>query len=173
MKPRRPVVSPEDQALFLEAVDGATPLGTRDRIPLPPPPASPVRVAELPPVIALTVEGDGRRYGARAPGVSRAQLSELRAGKVRAEDTLDLHGLTVEAARQQLRDFLVAAQRNGWRCVLVVHGKGTHSDHGAPVREAVLVELFGPLSGLLHAMSSAAPSDGGEGATYVMLRGHR
>jgi DNA-nicking Smr family endonuclease len=173
MKPRRPVVSPEDQALFLEAVDGATPLDTRDRVTVPRPPASPVRIADLPPAIALTVEGDGRRYGARAPGVSRAQLSELRTGKVHPEETLDLHGLTVEAGRQQLRDFLVAAQRSGRRCVLVVHGKGTHSDHGAPQREAVLVELLGPLSGLLHAMASAAPSDGGEGATYVMLRGPR
>ena len=173
MKPRRPVVSPEDQALFLEAVDGTTPLDERDRIPVPRPPPAPVRIAELPPVVALTVEGDGRRYGARAPGVSKAQLSELRTGRVRAEETLDLHGLTVEVGRQQLRDFVVAAHRNRRRCVLVVHGKGTHSDHGAPLREAVLVELLGPLSGLLHAMSSAAPSDGGEGATYVMLRGAR
>ncbi|HZJ62977.1 MAG TPA: Smr/MutS family protein [Kofleriaceae bacterium] len=173
MKPRRPVVSPEDQALFLDAVEGATPLETRDRIPVPPPPVSQVRVAELPPAIALTVEGDGRRYCARAPGVSKAQLSELRTGKLRVEDTIDLHGLTVESGRQQLRAFLVEAQRAGRRCVLVVHGKGTHSEHGAPQREAVLVELLGPLSGLLHAMASAVPSDGGEGATYVMLRGAR
>ena len=173
MKPRRPVVSPEDQALFLEAVDGATPLGTRDRIAVPRPPASTVRVADLPPAIALTVEGDGRRYCARAPGVSKAQLSELRTGKLRVEDTIDLHGLTVESGRHQLRAFLVEAQRAGRRCVLIVHGRGTHSEHGAPQREAVLVELLGPLSGLLHAMASAVPSDGGEGATYVMLRGAR
>jgi DNA-nicking Smr family endonuclease len=159
--------------MFLDAVEGATPLEVRDRVPVPPPPPSPVRLPELPPAIALTVEGDGRRYSARAPGVSKAQLSELRTGKVHAEDTLDLHGLTVEAGRQQLREFLVAAQRAGRRCVLVVHGKGTHSDHGAPLREAVLVELLGPLSGVLHAMASAAPADGGEGATYVMLRGAR
>src|SRR5262245_43183418 len=104
MKPRRPVVSPEDQALFLEAVDGATPLDERDRVAVPRAPSSPVRLSELPPVIALTVEGDGRRYGARAPGVSKAQLSELRTGKVRVEDTLDLHGTTVDSGRQQLRD---------------------------------------------------------------------
>jgi DNA-nicking Smr family endonuclease len=173
MKSRRPVVSPEDQALFLAAVGGATPLDTRDRIPVPPPPPSPVRVVELPEVVALTVEGDGRRYAARAPGVSRAQISELRAGKVHVEETLDLHGQTVEAGMQQLRELLVAAHRIGRRCVLVVHGKGTHSDHGAPLREAVLGELLGPLSGFVRALSTAAPSDGGEGATYVVLRGQR
>jgi len=55
----------------------------------------------------------------------------------------------------------------------VVHGKGTHSEHGAPLRDAVLAELLGPLSGFVHAMASAAPSEGGEGATSVMLRGVR
>jgi DNA-nicking Smr family endonuclease len=159
--------------MFLDAVEGATPLEARDRVALPRPAPSSVRLPELPPPIGLTVEGDGRRYCARAPGVSKTQLSDLRTGKVHAEETLDLHGQTVESGRQQLREFLVAAQRTGRRCVLVVHGKGTHSEHGAPLREAVLVELLGPLSGLLHAMASAAPSDGGDGATYVMLRGAR
>ena len=173
MKPRRPVVSPEDQALFLAAVAGATPLDTRDRIPVPPPPPSPVRVVELPPAVKLTVEGDGKRYAARAPGVSRTQLADLRAGKVHVEETLDLHGQTVETGKQHLREFVVAAHRIGRRCVLVVHGKGTHSEHGAPLREAVLDELLGELSGLVHALSTAAAPDGGEGATYVVLRGRR
>jgi DNA-nicking Smr family endonuclease len=173
MKARRPTVSPEEQALFLAAVGGATPLDTRDRIPIPPPPPSPVRVVELPPAIALTVEGDGQRYAARAPGVSRTQISELRAGKVHCEETLDLHGHTVETGKHELREFVVGAQRAGRRCVRVIHGKGIHSEHGAPLREAVLGELLGELSGLIHALSTAAPADGGEGATYVMLRSPR
>lgn len=173
MKSRRPVVSAEDQALFLAAVDGARPLDTRDRLPIPPPPPSPVRVAELPPEVDLAVEGDGQRYTARAPGVSRAQLARLRAGKLHTEDTLDLHGQTVELGVQQLREFVVAAHRLGRRCVLIVHGKGNHSDHGAPLREAVLAELLGPLSGLVHALATAMPAHGGEGATYLMLRGRR
>jgi DNA-nicking Smr family endonuclease len=173
MKPRRPAVSPEDEALFLAAVGGTKPLGTRDRIPVPPPPPSPVRVVELPPKIALTVEGDSRRFTARAPGVSRTQISDLRAGKIHVEDKLDLHGQTVESGKQGLREFLVAAHRIGRRCVLVIHGKGTHSDHGAPLRETVLGELLGDLSGLVRALSTAAPSDGGEGATYVILRSQR
>ena len=173
MKSRRPSVSPEDQALFLAAVDGTRPLDTRDRLPVPPPPPSPVRVAELPPEIKLVVEGDGRRYTARGPGVSRAQLAELRNGKLHTEATLDLHGETVELGVQRLREFLLGEQRTGRRCVMVVHGKGTHSEHGAPLREAVLAELLGPLSGLIHALTTAAPSLGGEGATCIMLRGPR
>jgi DNA-nicking Smr family endonuclease len=173
MKSRRPAVTPEEQALFLAAIGGTTPLDKRDRIPVPPPPPSPVRVIELPAEVKLVVEGNGQQYTARAPGVSRAQLADLRAGKFHVEQTLDLHGETVEAGKQRLRELLVAAHRIGHRCVLVVHGKGTHSEHGAPLREAVLGDLLGELSGLVHALSTAAPSDGGEGATYVVLRSQK
>lgn len=169
------MVSPEDQALFLAAVDGARPLDgrTRDRIAVPPPPPSVVKVTALPHEVKLVVEGDGRRYSARAPGVSHAQVNELRAGHIRVDDTLDLHGETVDAGIAKLRDLLVKVNRMSRRCVLVIHGKGTHSEHGAPLREAVLAELLGPLSGLVHAMSTAAANDGGEGATYVVLRSQR
>lgn len=172
MRPKRPLVSPEDQALFMEAIGGATPLTGRDRVPVVKAPFV-VKIVELPPQVSLTVEGDGQRYAARGPGVSRTQVQELRTGKIHAEQTLDLHGELVEKGLQQLRAFMLEANRIGRRCVLIVHGKGTHSEHGAPLREAVLGELLGPLSGLIHALSTAAPADGGEGATYVMLRGLR
>lgn len=171
MSAKRPVLSAEDQALFLEAVGGARPLSARDRLPVPPAPPAAVKVVELPPELALTVEGDGQRYAARGPGVSRAQVGELRAGKIHAEVTLDLHGEPVDKGVARMRTFLAESSRIGRRCVLVVHGKGTHSEHGAPLREAVLAQLLGPLSGYVHALATAAPADGGEGATYIMLRG--
>lgn len=170
---RASVVAPEEQALFLEAVAGVKPLQTRDRVNVPPAPPSPVRVVELPPEVKLSVDGDSHRYAARGPGVSHAQIADLRSGKVRADATLDLHGHTVAPALQQLRHFMIESRRLARRCVLVVHGKGTHSEHGAPLREAVLQELLGPLSGFVHALASAAPSDGGDGATCVMLRSGR
>lgn len=170
---KRAVLTPEDEALFREAMGDVKPLDRRDRVNVAPPPPSPVRVVELPPEVKLTVDGDSARYAARSAGVSHAQISDLRAGKVRAEATIDLHGMTVEPAIAQLKRFFVESRTLGRRCVLVVHGKGTHSDHGAPLREAVLQQLLGSLSGLVHAFASAAPVDGGEGATYVMLRGAR
>ena len=172
MRNKRPLVSSEDQALFLAAIEGTQPLTARDRLPVPPPPPSVVRVAELPPSITLNVEGDGQRYAARAPGVNRTQLQDLRAGKVHATETLDLHGDTIERGIERLRAFLQTASRVH-RVVLVIHGKGTHSEHGAPLREAVLSQLLGPCSGYVHALASAAPHDGGEGATYILLRGQR
>ena len=84
------------------------------------------------------------------------------------------------------------------RCVLIVHGQGLHStptrDPGpvpgralahpagatrsaggyvadvAVLRDLVIADLIGKASGLVHAFAPAAPSDGGRGATYVMLR---
>lgn len=168
---QRAAVSPEDQALFYAAIEGATPLPGRDRVVVPPRPPAVARVVELPPAVKLTVESDGQAYTARAPGVSRAQAALLRAGKVRAEETLDLHGMTVEAGLARLREVVAGAARLGRRCVLIVHGRGLHSEHGAPLREAVLAELLGPLSGCVHALATAAPADGGEGATYLSLRG--
>jgi DNA-nicking Smr family endonuclease len=176
VKAKRPLVSVEDAALFMDAVKDARPLAARDRVVVPPKPASPVRALlrdELPPEIKLAVEGDGRRYAARAPGVSLAQVAELRTGKIHLEATLDLHGSTVDVALASLRQFLVESRRLGRRRVLVIHGKGLHSEHGAPLREAVVGELLGPASGLVHAFASAVPADGGEGATYVVLRSGR
>ena len=170
---KRPAVSPEEREAFLQAVGDVKPLGARDRVALPPRPPSPVRVVELPPEVTLTPEVEGSRYAARAPGVSRTQLSELRAGKVRAEATLDLHGKTIERGTAELRQFLFEARDLGRRCILIIHGKGLHSEQGAPLRDAVISELLGSLSGLVQAFASAAPADGGEGATYVMMKGHR
>jgi DNA-nicking Smr family endonuclease len=171
MKVKRTAVSAEDQALFLDAARGARPLATRDRVHVPPPPPSPVRVEVLPPEIKLSVESDGPRYGARAPGVSLAQVAELRTGKLHLEATLDLHGITVEEGVAKLRAFVLESRRLGRRRIRVIHGKGLHSDAGAPLREAVVAELLGPISGLVRAFASACASDGGEGATIIVVRG--
>lgn len=168
---KRAAVSAEDQAMFLDAVRGALPLDSRDRIALPPPPPSVVRVEVLPPEVKLTVEGDGHRYTARAPGVSIAQVAELRTGGLHLEATLDLHGMTVGEGVSKLREFLLESRRLGRRRVRVIHGRGLHSEVGAPLREAVVADLLGPTSGLVRAMASACPSDGGEGATIIIVRG--
>ncbi len=170
---KRTSVSAADQALFLEAVRGARPLTTRDRVVVPPPPPSPVRVEELPPAVKLSLEGDVTRYGARAPGVSLAQVAELRTGKLHLEATLDLHGATVEEGLARLRAFLIESRRLGRRRVRVIHGRGLHSEVGAPLREAVVADLLGPASGLVHAFASACASDGGDGATIIIVRGAR
>ena len=170
----RVVVIPEEQALFFEAIEGATPLAKRDRVPVvkPAPSVAAKKRFELPPTTKLTVEvSSGDRYTARAAGVSRAQLAELSHGRIRPEATLDLHGHLAPAAERALAEFLADAQRHLRRCVLIIHGQGLHSDgNSAILRDVVADALIGSLSGMVHAFAAAMPKDGGAGATYVMVK---
>ncbi len=171
-KPRRPLVSAEEREQFLDAVTGTKPFDERERVRIPAPVAPPrlrARASSVPAPMGLTVEGDGEAISGRAPGVSRAQVSELRGGRVRPEATLDLHGLTATAASAELRRFLLEAAAHRRRCVLVVHGRGLHSEGVAVLRDMVFGELIGALSGLVHTFATACPRDGGTGATYVVV----
>src|SRR5262249_5374377 len=98
------------------------------------------------------------------------QVAELRRGQLRPEASLDLHGKTVDEADQALRRFLSDSARVRRRCVLVIHGRGLHSGGPAVLRDMVIGALVGPLSGFVHCLATAAPPDGGAGATYVMVR---
>ena len=81
---------------------------------------------------------------------------------------LDLHGMRREEAALRLRDFLRNSLRGGLRKVLVIHGRGLHSNEEAVLPALVRKELeqnpsvadFGP----------ADPSQGGGGATQVFLK---
>lgn len=169
-KAPRPRVSPEDEALFLGAIGGATPLVGRDRVPVVPVKTAVVPAAALPPTRPLTLEGGDDDVSGRAPGVNRTQLAELRRGAVRAEATLDLHGLTTAAAVPALDRFLLESTRLRRRCVLIIHGKGLHAGGVATLRELVIAHLAGPASGLVAAFCPARPADGGAGASYVLVR---
>jgi DNA-nicking Smr family endonuclease len=176
---KRTSVTPEEHELFLAAVSDARPLRDPDhkRIPRPAPALQRARgsrpqttATALPAEVALTIDQSGERLLARAPGVSLEQVADLRAGNVHVEDTLDLHRLSREDGLARLRSFLLRARQIGRRSVLVIHGRGLHGFGHSPMRDAVRSELLGPLSGLVHATASAGRNDGGEGATYVVLR---
>jgi DNA-nicking Smr family endonuclease len=176
-----------DRDLFLDAITGAVPLEERDRVRVVRVPAGVTAPkSPLPSPVALTIEGDGVVISGRAPGVNRAQISELRGGRVRPEEELDLHGHTAAEAERALERFLVNASALHRRCVLVIHGRGTHSGDVAQerdlagdaygvggvavLRDTVIGALVGEMSGLVRAFATAARADGGAGATYVMVR---
>jgi DNA-nicking Smr family endonuclease len=161
--------TPEERELFLDSVAGVKPLGDRERVRAFTEKTGLVP-RELPSPVALTVEGDGVVISGRAPGVNRAQIAELRHGKLRPDATLDLHGQTARAAEASLRGFLLDAASTKHRCVLVIHGRGIHSEGVAVLRDTVMDALIGPMSGLVRGFATAAPADGGAGATYVLVR---
>jgi DNA-nicking Smr family endonuclease len=119
----------------------------------------------------FSVERLGERSEGLAAGIDRKHLLRLRRGEVPVDLRVDLHGLVAKEARRRLAAEVERAQAAGLRCVLVVHGRGLHSEGPAVLREGVAEWLSAaPLAGRVMAFASARPEDGGSGATYVLLR---
>ena len=105
-------------------------------------------------------------------GIHPLILEKLRRGLFSVQAYLDLHGLTVREAEEEVRDFIVDAMTLGYRCVLLVHGRGLNSKDQIPVLKKRLetILLRGPTRKQILAFTSARPHDGGAGASYVLLR---
>src|SRR5438093_1144811 len=73
------------------------------------------------------------------------------------------------AAREQLGAFLHEADRQGLRCVRVIHGKGNGSPGRAPVLKGKVRGWLVQKSEVI-AFTQARASDGGHGALIVLLR---
>jgi len=116
------------------------------------------------------------------PGLDRNTSERLRKGKMEIEGRLDLHGLNRRAAHSKLKSFVGHAHRQGWRCVLVITGKGSsaHVTDDAPfmgggrkgiLREEVPRWLSEPdMRRLVLDYRIAQTRHGGGGALYVLLR---
>lgn len=94
---------------------------------------------------------------------------QLKRGQLAWEAGLDLHGYTLEEARQELEAFLGDAADRRRRCVLVVHGKAWGSTRDYPVIKSHVNAWLREWPSVL-AFCSATAVDGGTGAVYVLLR---
>jgi DNA-nicking Smr family endonuclease len=163
-----------DPTEFEKAVSDTTPLEGRDK--LRPPPKTLRRRRRRGDVEGVRFEIDrlGERHEGSAPGTDRALLRRLRNGEIARDARIDLHGLAAAAARARLHETLARVHAEGGRCVLVIHGRGRHSETEPILKEALLDWLAEPPVGsLVLAFSSALGGDGGVGATYVLLRRER
>jgi DNA-nicking Smr family endonuclease len=164
---RRPTVEPAEP---LPALGPAAQVEPKQRLkPAAPPVARPSGPSALP----LT-------------GIDRRTRRRLSRGETEIDDRIDLHGLSVEAARVTLRGFLAAARTRGSRLVLVITGKGAspftqHTLHGtshfhAPERQGrlrrLVVEWLAEPEFRIQVsgFQPAHPRHGGGGALYVRLR---
>lgn len=108
-----------------------------------------------------TVLGEGGEP--ESPAARRKRLHALR-----PEASIDLHGLTRDDAWARLEAFFADCRRRGLSKVLIIHGKGTHSEND-PVLKGV-VRLF--LERNPHAGESghSTHGEGGSGSTWVILK---
>ena len=171
----------EDTTAFREAMRGVRPLARKPRAPAvkarkPPPRARFTRRAvdqvleeslELSPADLGVEAADALSY--RREGVRESTLRDLRRGRWRVDDELDLHGMTLKEAKPALREFLARAHASQARCLRIVHGKGLGSGSRGPVLKNAVNVLLRRDDDVV-AFCSARPTDGGTGAIYVLLR---
>ena len=105
-------------------------------------------------------------------GLQHSTLKKLRLGKNPIERHLDLHGMTVDEARQALLYFIAECEDTDIRNILIIHGKGISSPGNKPVIKAYVNHWLRASPSVL-AFCSARPCDGGTGAAYVLLKRNR
>jgi DNA-nicking Smr family endonuclease len=177
----------EDLEFFLEAMDGVTrlprngrraarSLATHRKPSRPPPDNEKAAMAHLHGLVNGSVELDitfsDEYIEGAVKGFNRKLMKKLKRGELPVQDYIDLHGLTKQEAEASVKDFLYRSYRNGFRCILIVHGRGLNSPDSFPVlKEGLPLWLGrGKAGKLVLAFSTARPYDGGTGATYVLLR---
>lgn len=108
-------------------------------------------------------------YGGGDPKVDRRAAK----GLIAIEARLDLHGLTEPVAQARVTRFLLGAQEDGLRLVLVITGKGARA--GGEGRGIIRTRFMDwietpPLRSAIARAATAKPKDGGAGAFYVFLK---
>ena len=181
-KTRKPSIHPDDISLFRASVSDVTPLprskkAALDR-PLPRPvPAQRLRdnqealmdsLSDHVPWDTGMETGDELSYARN--GIGALTLRKLRRGHWVNQGELDLHGLTVDEARELLVEFLKQCVRRGLRCVRIIHGKGLGSKNREPVLKRKVASWLMQRDEIL-AFCQARRTEGGGGAVIVLLKG--
>lgn len=113
------------------------------------------------------------------PGVQERVMKKLRQGLPAWQASIDLHGCTLELARERIMQLLRRAGQEDMSCVRIVHGKGHHKPDSAADSSSKAAQLKTYVNGLLPqldnvlAFTSALPNEGGTGAVRVLLRRRR
>lgn len=170
-------LSPEEKKLWRQVARTLTPLPGKslpgdeaDEMP-PAPPAT--KMTEPPP--PMQTAPAALRAPAAMPALvplDRRMRQKVARGKAGIDARIDLHGMTQDQAHSQLRRFLGSAQKNGYRLVLVITGKGGRSGSGEGVLRR-MVPLWlerAEFRTLVIGFEEAHVGHGGAGALYVRIR---
>lgn len=99
------------------------------------------------------------------------RMKQLRQGRLTPEASLDLHGFQRHEVSGKLTHFLQNASRNGWQTLLVVTGRGLHSDAGVPVLRDEVERFLHEEGKTQVAEWGRAPRQyGGDGALVLFMK---
>ena len=145
---KRPALSPEDRELWARVVQTARPLKTdlahifdmppaAPAAPVPPKPAQAARVLRpqgsnsVPQHVLAQPLSEAL---AEAPvAMDKRRFQRMSRGKLQPEARIDLHGMTLAQAHGALNGFILRAQAEGLRLVLVITGKGRQVEDDGPI----------------------------------------
>lgn len=97
-------------------------------------------------------------------------LKKLHEGLFSIQDSLDLHGYTVEEAAIEVDKFLSESLKRNFICVKIIHGRGLRSPCGPLIKGNLCRWLERKHRKHVAGFVSARRCDGGLGATYVILK---
>jgi DNA-nicking Smr family endonuclease len=172
-----------DEHLFSEAMEGVRSISTRgNRIRAKVPPSiisQPCKETEEDRLLQ-SVFTDGNFINVTnlpeymegyAEGVSPLVMEKLRNGEFSVQQVVDLHGLSIESARETFEYFLGEAIRNNLKCIKVIHGRGLKSKREPIIKDHLKTWILRAMHRKwITAFSNAIMPDGGPGATYILLR---
>lgn len=177
-------LSLHDQALFRQTMRYVQPLKDSRQAVLPPVPmaakailrsrraaaqgADPTQLPTVSDLFAPAPAGtDPESY--LKPGIGPDVTKNLKRDKWPVEASLDLHGATLEQARERLDQFLQSCLTHGVKCVRVVHGKGYGSKDGTPVLKEAVRRWLAQFDAIL-AYTECSEQNGGSGAVQALLK---
>lgn len=104
------------------------------------------------------------------PRIRKDIAEKLHRGEFSVQDSIDLHGMTLVEAEEALSCFFRRAIQKRLFCVKVIHGRGLRSPQGPVLKDAMKRFLHRSFSKWTLAYATAKHSDGGLGATYIILK---
>jgi DNA-nicking Smr family endonuclease len=182
---REPAPDPQhEERLFREAMEGVDPVA-RDHVVGEKIDGKPAKRPECIPeneavsrLVRLVSHGEGfvvadtpEYIEGTGYHIHQEVARRLHRGDFSIQAHIDLHGFTVEYAKEAFDSFLRASINSGKRAVLIIHGRGLSSP-GEPILKNKVREWLshGYWLKRVIAYASAQSCDGGAGATYVLLR---
>ncbi|SHL93631.1 DNA endonuclease SmrA [Vreelandella subglaciescola] len=105
----------------------------------------------------------------RRDGIQQGVADKLKHGGYPVQAQLHLRRRPLAECRRMLFAFMEDAYAHDLRSILIVHGRGREIDSPANVLRSYLAKWLAQFE-QVQAYVSAQPSDGGLGATWVMLR---
>lgn len=104
-------------------------------------------------------------------GINPLIMEKLRNGEFSVQEVIDLHGLSIESARETFEYFLSDAVKKGLKCVKVIHGRGLKSRRTPIIKDYVKTWIVRAMHRKwVTAFSNATMAEGGPGATCILLR---